>query len=302
MMDEMERKIKAYFDEAAPDPSFCERLLALEDEVSPRPSRRRYLLPIAAVLAVALAFGGGWRYLRNTLPQDPPAPMAVNEEPAQTPEAPDNTVPADVPDDPESTLPTPQTPVPQPETNAPEPEGEAAAKPEPPGAATHDPAPAPQKPAESPAEPPAVNPAPPEKPGALPEGSQTPVITPDPPENNPDPPDTPPNETPDPPEQSDPDPPAPITLSAGFFSSGGKDFISVTNTATGETVTFDVTGQCPAPAKFSSSGDTDPNTAESDREQTKSYSLQRSAFGTDIVIYVTRDGDGGADTYANPIG
>ena len=67
----------------------------------------------------------------------------------------------------------------------------------------------------------------------------------EPPAEKPDPPkEEPPEEIPDPPKE---EPPAPITLSAGFYSSGGQDYVSVTNNSTGETVTFDVTGLCPAP-------------------------------------------------------
>ena len=75
-MDDMERKLKEYFDQAAPDRAFYEKLLTLEEKAAPRRSHnpRRYLLPVAAALAAAVAIGGGWSYLKTMMPQPLPEP------------------------------------------------------------------------------------------------------------------------------------------------------------------------------------------------------------------------------------
>ena len=326
-MDEIERKIKKYFDQIEPDPAFRETLLGLEDAVKPSRthSHRRYLLPVAAALAIVLAVGGGWRYLKATMPQPLPEPPAAIEEPAASAdEAPGSAVPAPANEtaperpDPDARKPAAQTPdkaesapkaeapaEKQPENRPTAPEGgEAGPK------AEKTPAPASEPAAEAPpeseppkpVEPSANEPPVPEEPGSLPEDDPTeePGALPedDPTEGIPDPPaeEEPPKE---------PEPPAPITLSAGFYSSGGQDFVSVTNAATGETVTFDVTGQCPAPIKelpVPSQSEAESEANGSAKNPTAQvYRFLRSAFGSDIVITVTRDADGGSYAFASPM-
>ena len=94
-----------------------------------------------------------------------------------------------------------------------------------------------------------------------------------------------------------------LTLSAGFYSSGGQDYVTVTNNATGETVTFDVTGLCPAPRQGDpvESGNWGFASEDQTSESEMDYNLQRSAFGCDISISVTRDAAGGAYVYARPV-
>ena len=107
-------------------------------------------------------------------------------------------------------------------------------------------------------------------------------MDPEPPEENPDPPE----ENPDPPEEI-------ITLSAEFYSDGEQDFVSVTNDETGETVTYDMTGLIPEKG-----AETGPVPQGASGE---SYRFQRSAFGYDFAVSITRDAAGTAQATAVPI-
>ena len=289
----MEHKLKEYYDALTPEPGFHDRLLALEEESKPRLGRRRLALPIAAMLIIALAVGGGWRYLRKTLPQPLPESDAQAVEPAVAELEPASAA-EPAPAEPKRPAPVPEGPAqsepePIPEDGPPQIAGAAQEARPAAGARTEQ-----TPPAAPPKNEPAPEQAPPpdEKPGSLgedrpeadPPEVEPPAQTPDPPEQTPDPPIVdPPEENPDPPDVM-------ITLSADFFSEGEQDFVSVTNDATGETVTYDMTGLVPTRSE--------PGAAAEDAE---SYSFQRGAFGCDFALTITREADGSAEASATPI-
>ena len=309
-MDDLKQKLQTYYEQAAPTEEFMQHLLHLEETTDAPPvlrrhSRRKYLIPLAAMLAVAVAVGGGWRYLRQTMPQNLPEPAPQSAKPAQEQiPAPDA---GTKPSQPPAADPGPKKPAKSGQTGKPTDVPETGKQPEVPSAApdggtepsasgtqpekpASDPAPAGSDP--KPAEP-ASDPGSPGKPDS-PGKEEPPAEKPDPPKEEP------PEEIPNPPKE---EPPAPISLSAGFYSSGGQDYVTVTNNATGETVTFDVTGLCPAPRQGDpvESGNLGFASVEQTSESEKDYNLQRSAFGCDISISVTRDAAGGAYVYARPV-
>ena len=309
-MDDLKQKLQTYYEQTAPTEEFMQHLLNLEEttDASPAPrrhSRRKYLIPLAAMLAVAVAVGGGWRYLRQTMPQNLPEPAPQSAKPAQ------EQIPAPAagtkPSQPPAADPGPKKPAKSGQTSKPADIPETGKQPEAPSATPDggtEPSAngtQPEKPASDPApagsDPKPAEPA--DDPGS-PGKSESPGKE-EPPAEKPDPPkEEPPEEIPDPPKE---DPPAPITLSAGFYSSGGQDYVTVTNNATGETVTFDVTGLCPAPRQGDpvESGNFGFALVEQTSESEKDYYFQRSAFGCDISISVTRDAAGGAYVYACPV-
>ena len=69
-MEPFEEKLKKYFDQVQPDGEFMDRLKALESSPEakppPRGKPRRWVTPVAAGVAAALALGTGWAYLRGT--------------------------------------------------------------------------------------------------------------------------------------------------------------------------------------------------------------------------------------------
>ena len=309
-MDDLKQKLQTYYEQAAPTEEFMQHLLHLEETTDAPPvlrrrSRRKYLIPLAAMLAVAVAVGGGWRYLRQTMPQDPPEPAPQSAKPAQEQiPAPDA---GTKPSLPPAADPGPKKPAKSGQTSKPTDVPETGKQPEVPSAAPDggtEPSAngtQPEKPASDPA--PAGSDPKPAEPASDP-GSPGKSDSPgkeEPPAEKPDPPkEEPPEEIPDPPKE---EPPAPISLSAGFYSSGGQDYVTVTNNATGETVTFDVTGLCPAPRQGDpgEEGKSGFASVEQTSESEKDYYFQRSAFGCDISISVTRDAAGGAYVYARPV-
>ena len=103
-MDDLERRLREYdeYNRAQISEEFLQRLKALEanPETAQRP-RRRYVLPVAAVVALAICLGSVWAWLHFSRPVDHRTPPAVTlEEP-----------PADAAD-----TPIPSEPAP-PETN-----------------------------------------------------------------------------------------------------------------------------------------------------------------------------------------
>ena len=309
-MDDLKQKLQTYYEQAAPTEEFMQHLLHLEETTDTPPvlrrhSRRKYLIPLAAMLAVAVAVGGGWRYLRQTMPQDPPEPAPQSAKPAQEQiPAPDA---GTKPSPPPAADPGPKKPAKSGQAGKPTDVPETGKQPEVPSAAPDggtEPSAngtQPEKPASDPA-PAGSDPKPAEPasdPGSL--GKSDSPGKEEPPAEKPDPPkEEPPEEIPDPPKE---EPPAPISLSAGFYSSGGQDYVTVTNNATGETVTFDVTGLCPAPRQGDpvESGNFGFASEDQTSESEMDYNLQRSPFGCDISISVTRDAAGGAYVYARPV-
>ena len=299
-MDELERKLRAYYDSIEPDEAFIERLKALEHspQAEPRPRRvRRYLLPAAAAVMAVVALGAGWTYLRASLPGNAPEPMSAAEEIPAADHSDDNYVnqpPAEAPAEEPAAASEPAASAEGPEQEVP-----AAEAPEPPAAeAVTFPVQQGSPPAQTPQMPAQNAPQPPEPEPQAPPEDDPPEVDPDPPEVDPDPP----ADDPDPPAEDDPEPPEPVTLSADFFSEGSCDFVSITNTATGETVTFDMTGLAPAPIRKHGAG-LDPNApipSESDSDKI-GYLFQRSAFGCEIIIRIERDAAGHSWVLASPI-
>ena len=77
-MDELERKLKAYYEhnsDYVPCDGFAGRLMALEARTPAVPKRRRrYVLPVAAAIAAALALGSAWAWLHAAGPDRTPDP------------------------------------------------------------------------------------------------------------------------------------------------------------------------------------------------------------------------------------
>ena len=95
-MDKLEQRLKDYYkyhDEYRPEAistEFLERLKALESspEAAKQP-RRRYLLPVAAAIALAVALGGWFVYQRAATPEPAQTPVAIQSGPAvETPSEP----------------------------------------------------------------------------------------------------------------------------------------------------------------------------------------------------------------------
>ena len=98
-MDRLEQRLKDYYkyhEEYRPEAisgAFLERLKALEasPEAARRP-RRRYILPVAAALALAVALGGWFAWLHAATPEPAQTPVAIQSGPsnavAEIPEEP----------------------------------------------------------------------------------------------------------------------------------------------------------------------------------------------------------------------
>lgn len=100
-MDDLKEQLKTHFDDIAPSEEFVQKLDRLE--APKKAARRRILLPIAAMLAVALLAGGLWQYSRRA------AAPAIVKSPVQ------HTAPMKAPevpklDTPEKTKPKPEAP------------------------------------------------------------------------------------------------------------------------------------------------------------------------------------------------
>lgn len=91
-MDDLKKQLKTHFDDIAPSEEFLQKLDQLE---APKKSaRRRILLPIAAMLAVALLAGGLWQYSqRATAPAAVKSPVQ-HTAPVKAPEVPRLDTPA----------------------------------------------------------------------------------------------------------------------------------------------------------------------------------------------------------------
>ena len=81
-MDKLEQKLRKY-NENNPvqiSEAFLEKLMALEPRPAAEKPRRRYVLPIAATTALALAIGGWFAWRHAAMPE--PAPVAIQSAPA----------------------------------------------------------------------------------------------------------------------------------------------------------------------------------------------------------------------------
>lgn len=243
-MADWEQKLKTYYEndaEYAPEEKFLEKLKTLEAPPKAAPKRRYYLLPIAALLTVAVTLGAGWRYLRPSLPSHAPMPKSAAELTEPAPE-----VSAPLPDQqPEPSVapeltPQPETPHSEPQITKPGgiTQAQRTEKPKP----TTD-APTPDEP--TPDDPIPVHPVPNDPTPVDPPPDDPPIDDPpdDPPPDDP-PPDDPPDD--DPPDIDPEDIPAP-QISASYQKEGSIELVTLTNQSTGENITIDVTGCAGSP-------------------------------------------------------
>ena len=288
-MEPFEEKLKKYFDQVRPDGEFMDRLKALEGSPEakplPRGKPRRWVTPVAAGVAAALALGTGWAYLRDTLPGNAPEPTPAYSAPAAD-------ASAEPPEKPEPELSPP--PAPSAETpEEPEPRAPAQAAPQPPAQKTPTPPPgqpeifsgAPADPPETPpeADPPPMDPPP--EPGSLPEDEP---VHPEPendppkkPEVRPDPPEETPNETGS----------TPIIF-AQYQATDSRETLTLSSLLTGQTAVIDVTGQLPPPKEPSQPGNPgeEAASAASESGEPSIYTGYCAAFGWQIRYTLVRDG------------
>ena len=280
-MDDLERKLKAYYEhnyDYVPGEDFAKRLMALESRPMNAPKRRRrYILPVAAAIAAAVALGSAWAWLhaakpdRSTDPDDgqpaqialeaaPSRPAPIEEQsqeqqeahpagkpviPAMSePEVKDRSVP-------QFTAPNAAAPVNTPDpVPADDPSPADPVEPNPPEQAEDPPVIPPEEnpPAMIPPEddPPAVKPPEDDPPAVTPPEDDPPVITP--PEEKP-PEDDPPAVTPeDPPVIQPPaDDPSVVHLEdhdidASYLMEDGRQTLALRCLSTGASVALDVTG------------------------------------------------------------
>ena len=258
-MDKLEQKLREYneYNPVQISEAFLEKLMALEPRPAAEKPRRRYVLPIAAAAALALAVGGWFAWRHATTPEPAQEPVAIQSAPADAP--------AEPPEEPSEPAAKPQ-----PGTAEPKPQAPAAhvsegsvtlTKPEAsqstgsPAPANSD-APTPAKAEETAPEQP-VGPAPeppddtaPAKPDD--ETPGTPAV--DPPAKPDDgQPGTPDDPTPAEPDDPMPDDTKPASVSpqippyvspygAVYQMRDGSEILTVTLLATGESVEIDVTG------------------------------------------------------------
>ena len=272
-MDELERKLRQYYESIEPDADFIERLKALEHspEAMRQPRRvRRYLLPAAAAVMAVAALGAGWAYLRSSMPGNAPQPAsAVYEAPAEDSKDEDYVNPPA----PEPAVPNSE-PAPEPQAAEPEPEAPAAKEPavaqEPQTAPESQQTPAAQSPAQStPPEPEPQSPPTPENPIK----NDPPAGDPERPENEPP---KKPEDTPDPPEEKPQDNTGSVPIIfAQYQTEGSRETLTLSNLTTYEIAVIDVTGLLPPPEETSLSAPT----AEA---EPAAYSGECTAFGWTI--------------------
>ena len=83
-MDKLEQKLREY-NENNPvqiSEAFLEKLMALEPRPAAEKPRRRYVLPIAAAAALALAIGGWFAWRHAAMPEPVQSPVAIQSAPA----------------------------------------------------------------------------------------------------------------------------------------------------------------------------------------------------------------------------
>ena len=292
-MEPFEEKLKNYFDQVQPDGEFMDRLKALENSSEakplPRGKPRRWVTPVAAGVAAALALGTGWAYLRGTLPGNAPEPTPAYSAPAPDTQAAGEPAP-EAPSDPEPPAPAvPDEPVPR------TPAQEAHQPP-----AQKTPAPTPEQPsgaaasADSPSkdslpdnlpdvgtEP--YEPAP--EPGALPEDEPAHAG----PENDPP---RKPEEKPDPPEETPNETGSTPIIFAQYQATDSGATLTLSSLLTGQTAVVDVTGQLPPPKEPSQPGNPgeEAASAASESGEPSIYTGYCTAFGWQIRYTLSRDG------------
>ena len=293
-MDELERKLREFYESIEPDPEFIERLKALEHspEAKQKPRRaRRYLFPAAAAVMAAAALGTGWAYLRPSLPGSAPQPaLAAYEAPApDSADADYVNPPATEPIVPDS------EPAPEPEPQSAEPAPEAPTSKEPVIAQAPQTAPEPQ-------ESPAAQSTPPEQ--ESPPEPETEVKN-DPPADDPDPPaDDPqkkPEEPPDPPadEPQDDTGTVPIIV-AQYQATGTQETLTLSNLTTFETAVIDVTGLLPPPKGSALAAQSSESEAEASGFSGAIYTGECTAFGW-TIRYTLVQTAGGVNAVAEAV-
>ena len=316
--DDFEKRLERFCDRNQVEISdaFLQTLLTLDEEkkTAPKP-RRRFVLPVAALVALALGLGG-WAILHTSRPAQTAPPAVTLEEPVS--EAADHPAIQSEIGSTEKKEPakqqTPVPPKPEPAVSPTKPGQSGTALPE-----FEDPAPA-QPDAADPASPDIPQQAEPGGPTSGREDSAAPVEpedtapvkpdAPDPPvSDEAEPPVVPPAEDPaveppedppvdpqteDPPVETPDDPPAVVKLespfSAEFHREGDRDMVTLTLLSTGECVEVDVTGW------EASSGQAVPAGEHSDDPQTPQDELVGAwiavAFHQPVHIQITSDGNG----------
>ena len=314
-MDELERRLKEYdeYNRAQISEEFLQRLKTLEAApAAPQRPRGRYVLPVAAAIALVICLGSVWAWLHFSQPVDHRTPPAVTLEEPPIPEADTPPIPSE-PATPETNTrteliytskpPAEESPIAQP--FSPEKPGQAGtAQPRSDTPA----APLPEEPA--PAAPEDTTPVKPDDPNpaatdapAPSEETNPPPDDPNPPKpDDPDPPEPEEPDPPDPPEADPPDdPPAVVKLespfTAEFHSEGDRDIVTLILLSTGERVEVDVTGWVASSGQAASAGE------HPDDPQTPQNGITGSwvavAFHQPVYIQFTVDGDGTvhADAY-----
>ena len=282
-MDDLERRLKEYneYNRVQISGEFLQRLKELEARPAARQPRRRYVLPLAAVIALALCLGSLWAWTRFSRPEGADTPNVTLEDPADAdgPAAPSE--PAQPETKPESQMmypgrqpagesASPEKPAQgsaiQPNSGDPasarseetapaasngtppaKPDGAASAEPENADPGTPEDA-TPVKPDDpKPVTPDDPSPAEPDDPKPVTPDEPNPPEPDDPKPQEPDEPDQPGTEGTDLPASSADDPPQiPPYVSpygAVYLNEGGRETLTVTHLATGERMEIDVTGR-----------------------------------------------------------
>ena len=258
-MTSLKQKLQTYYEnnlDYEQSEAFVERMKSLETDraAAAMPPRRRWLIPVAALIALALLLGSGWAWYRSIQPDRTPenAVQIESGTPAHTkPEAPVEKVDP-IPEKPAEPKPAkPEVPAPD-EAEGTEPVQQDAPAP----AKAYTPAPetsdAPKPPEQTEPET-AEPPVPPAQDGPASEDIDIPEPEdPDPPATIE--PDVPAPEDPNVPAQAEPDAPAeplpepePVTpqmpdFDAVYRLSGDRELLTMTLLSTGESVEVDVTG------------------------------------------------------------
>ena len=294
-MDELERKLREFYESIEPDPEFIERLKALEHspEAKQKPRRaRRYLFPAAAAVMAAAALGTGWAYLRPSLPGSAPQPAPAAYE-APAPDSAD----ADYVNPPATKPPASDSePAPEPEPQAAEPATEAPTSKEP--VSTQRPQTAPESQESPPAQstPPEPDPAPPEPEteaeNAPPAGDPAPPAD-DPPKK--------PEEPPDPPEDEPQDHTGTVPIIvAQYQTTGSRETLTLSNLTTFETAVIDVTGLLPPPKGSALAAQSSESEAEASGFSGAIYTGECTAFGW-TIRYTLVQTAGGANAVAEAV-
>ena len=295
--------------------AFLEKLMVLEPRPAEKP-RRRYVLPIAAAAALAIALGGWFAWRHTAAPEPAQTLVAIQSAPANDP--------AESMPEPSRTEeihqtgtkePKPQTPeahvseeaVPQKDPAAPQKsDNPASAKAEetapekPENATPSEPEDAPSaKPDDTaPANPENTAPVKPADPKPVTPDDPTPVEPDDPQQQVPDDPnpseaeDTTPSDPPavNPPEPDPPDvPQIPPEIGVVYLMADGREILTLTNLFTGESVEIDVTGWV---EKIPAEEIPQPNAPHSLVRSDLKYSDSCIAFGRTVNYCLTFDENG----------